>query len=125
MVEAGRTKEGLAHFIQEQLNPQTSEEPELYCCVLNKHATTSQTLLDGVFLQLTRVRATYQGKSKHSTPKAIAWAIPNVGTRFIHSGLKWMSQHIFPPRYILGVFPSSSGRRISGGVFGYVAGSYR
>lgn len=56
------------------------------------------------------------------TPKAIAWAIPNLGTFLAQSGLKWSDRQILPPRYILAVFPSSSGRAISGAVTGYVTG---
>lgn len=59
---------------------------------------------------------------KKLTPKAIACAIPNLGTFFAHSGLKWSVKQIFPPLYIFAVFPSSSGRAISGAVVGYVTG---
>ena len=58
------------------------------------------------------------------TPSAIAWAIPNLGTFFAHSGLKWSVRHILPPLYILAVLPSSSGIAISIAVAGYVTGIY-
>lgn len=56
------------------------------------------------------------------TPSANAWDIPNFGTFLAHNGLKWSDKHIFPPLYILAVFPSSSGNAISGAVEGNVTG---
>lgn len=56
------------------------------------------------------------------TPNAIAWAIPNLGTFLAHKGLKWSVKQILPPRYILAVLPSNSGKAISGAVAGYVTG---
>lgn len=61
-------------------------------------------------------------KKKKLTPSANAWEIPNFGTFLAHSGLKWSDKHIFPPRYILAVLPSSSANTISGAVVGYVTG---
>ena len=58
------------------------------------------------------------------TPRAIACAIPNLGTFLAQRGLKWSVMQIFPPRYILAVLPSNSGRAISGAVVGYVTGIY-
>lgn len=59
------------------------------------------------------------------TPRAIAWAIPNLMTFRAQSGLKWSLVQIFPPLYILAVFPSNSGIAISGEVVGYVTGICR
>lgn len=59
------------------------------------------------------------------TPKAMACAIPNLGTFLAHSGLKWSVKQILPPRYILAVFPSNSGNAISGAVTGYVIGIWK
>lgn len=61
---------------------------------------------------------------REPTPSAIACAIPNFGTFRAHKGLKWSVKHILPPRYILAVLPSSSGRAISGAVAGYVTGIF-
>ena len=65
----------------------------------------------------------FKGLVKH-TPRAIAWDIPNLGTFLAHRGLKWSDVQIFPPLYILAVFPSNSGKVISGAVVGYVTGIY-
>jgi len=73
-------------------------------------------LLDLIFLKL------FLKISVILTPRAMAWAIPNLGTFLAQSGLKWSVRQIFPPRYILAVLPSSSGRAISGAVVGYVIG---
>lgn len=51
--------------------------------------------------------------------------MPNFGTFLPHKGLKCSVRQIFPPRYILAVFPSSSGSAISGAVVGYVTGICR
>jgi hypothetical protein len=56
------------------------------------------------------------------TPRAIACAIPNLGTFLAQSGLKWSVRQILPPRYILAVFPSRPGSASSGAVVGYVIG---
>lgn len=56
------------------------------------------------------------------TPRAIAWGIPNLGTFRAQRGLKWSDVQIFPPLYIFAVFPSNSGKAISGAVVGYVTG---
>lgn len=56
------------------------------------------------------------------SPRAIAWPIPNFGTFLAQRGLKCSVRQIFPPLYILAVFPSSSGIAISGAVVGYRTG---
>ncbi|PSN51498.1 hypothetical protein C0J52_00749 [Blattella germanica] len=53
------------------------------------------------------------------TPRAMACAMPNLGTLRAHSGLKWSVRQILPPLYIFAVFPSNSGSAISGAVVGY------
>jgi hypothetical protein len=52
------------------------------------------------------------------SPKHSACAMPKWGTFLDHSGLKWIVKQIFPPRYILLVFPSNSGSSSSGAVAG-------
>jgi hypothetical protein len=60
--------------------------------------------------------------SHGAKPKAIACAMPNLGTFRPQRGLKCSVKQILPPRYIFAVLPSSSGSAISGAVVGYVIG---
>jgi len=56
------------------------------------------------------------------TPRASAWARPNLGMFRCHKGTKWSVVQMIPPLYILAVRPSSFGSLISGGAEGYDAG---
>lgn len=56
--------------------------------------------------------------SQGPSAMARACAMPNLGECLAQRGAKWMSWHIFPPRYILMVLPSNSGNSSSMGELG-------
>ena len=83
-----------------------------YCALFSLYVTTPFSIISGI-----------STASQGPNPSAMACAMPNRGAFLLHNGLKWSVMQIFPPRYILAVFPSNSGSAISGAVIGYVTGT--